>query len=1303
MLRDNFLGFTSMTARGRDSEGWGTLSAPTQLKVVKRSAAILLINGYNVWLPLPHPEQWWSFRDESQRTIPCQIRDEFFFHGAGHPGCLPTNSPLADPPRSGVNCNVDPDQGGGVCVVDNLNGEGDIDDNVRRVESYVSAHSWLQDVGGYILIGHSYGGQISRMYAARHPEKVIAVITIDTPYFGAGSKAYLGWLVKKYIAEMSEGIIDDEAIWYQTGAGAAWLNLGIALETGSNNAAIPTHAISSEVLDFSIDREDLDVGLALDPSNASSFKGPSSALSLRSHPTATLRSIGSDNVVPTDSQEGQGVTNVLTAEALGFRQRLDNKFSLFDNLHNRLLEEEASWQRLFDYRLKSILAMYRFSLLEAPTEYGGKDAHAAQAEALGPPELPGRAPVQVVKHAEGKFEPSSDSATLEFDLDQTQDLVINVVSTNSNATVSLNSPANATLEAANIDGLTTFYSSSTTTLGTHEMVLVREPLEGAWSLSLIVPSTGGTAHVPAPGSSWKATVTARSPLALSAWLGDATYLSGETGAVYASLDVNGANLTGSTVWCEVRSEAGMPVATLALQDDGLSDDGAAGDGVYGGSFTTGDPGEYTVVVTASGSSLLGNFDRQAVATFSVGARGSTISGPFMESAPDADGDGRYDSLDWSFAASLPAAGDYTCLGDLLATDGSFVTQAIARVTADAGGTYPVTLSFSGLEIYRKAKLGPYTLSNLRVTGGTPEGERLSGRLADTVVSGGPYWSWMSFQRDVDPQLTWVRPAGEEAVAGNSVELQWNVFDGNGAMTLDLYYDTTGSSFSGTPIVTGLASTQGTMTYTWDMSGLPDSVYFVYARVRNGEYSDAIYGGSFRRLLDSDGDGLPDTWETAHGLNPSSSADAYLDPDGDGLSNFDEYPNGTDPQDADTDHGGESDLSEAVNGRDGTDPADDVTSLTLVSVSPGEGDSRGDEQVLVLGSGFQNGATVDFGGAASPEVTFVNSTRLVVTTPAHPLGTVDVTVSNPGGGSAGKTGAFAFLCEFVEPPVAFSNAAGSPLCAGQDLQLGASGLSAASFSWTGPNGFTSSLQNPMISQAGAAASGSYTVTLQIGSCSLQATTDVLVRTLPTALASGDQALCPESSASIQASLTGEAPWTLQWSDGFSQSGVTTSPVTRLVSPAADTTYSITSISDAHCAGTASGAAAITINGTCTMYHTVSPCRVADTRGPVGDNGGPALAGGATRAFNLGGRCGIPATAKAVSLNLAVTGATSPGYLTLYRPGDPLPLMAAITFAAGQTRTNNAIARLGAGGMLATFAGQPAGSTVHVIVDVTGYFE
>ena len=122
-----------------------------------------------------------------------------------------------------------------------------------------------------------------------------------------------------------------------------------------------------------------------------------------------------------------------------------------------------------------------------------------------------------------------------------------------------------------------------------------------------------------------------------------------------------------------------------------------------------------------------------------------------------------------------------------------------------------------------------------------------------------------------------------------------------------------------------------------------------------------------------------------------------------------------------------------------------------------------------------------------------------------------------------------------------------------------------------------------------------------------------------------------------------------------------------------------------------------------YFTLAPCRVADTRGPAGTFGGPALSGGVPRSFPMTGQCGIPASATAISLNVTVTGPTSLGHLTIYASGSPVPLAATINFRAGQTRGNNAIVAPGPNGAIAVISAQPAAERVHVILDVNGYFQ
>lgn len=119
--------------------------------------------------------------------------------------------------------------------------------------------------------------------------------------------------------------------------------------------------------------------------------------------------------------------------------------------------------------------------------------------------------------------------------------------------------------------------------------------------------------------------------------------------------------------------------------------------------------------------------------------------------------------------------------------------------------------------------------------------------------------------------------------------------------------------------------------------------------------------------------------------------------------------------------------------------------------------------------------------------------------------------------------------------------------------------------------------------------------------------------------------------------------------------------------------------------------------------MTPCRAVDTRGNGAPIQGGVLISGVPRALPLAGLCGVPLTAIAVSLNVTVIQATGAGSVTLFPWSQGVPETSTINFPASVARANNGLFALSSDGTLGVIATVTGGGSVHLILDVNGYFD
>jgi hypothetical protein len=150
---------------------------------------------------------------------------------------------------------------------------------------------------------------------------------------------------------------------------------------------------------------------------------------------------------------------------------------------------------------------------------------------------------------------------------------------------------------------------------------------------------------------------------------------------------------------------------------------------------------------------------------------------------------------------------------------------------------------------------------------------------------------------------------------------------------------------------------------------------------------------------------------------------------------------------------------------------------------------------------------------------------------------------------------------------------SPICAGQTLNLTNNTLTGATYAWSGPSGYTSTAQNPSLTNVTSAMAGTYSVTVTNGGCSATSSVTVAIGSQPTATAAANSPLC--SGATLNLSTPTSAGSTYSWTGPSSYTSTSQNPTRTNVTSSMAGTYTVTVTAPAANGATGTGTATATV--------------------------------------------------------------------------------------------------------------------------------
>lgn len=252
------------------------------------------------------------------------------------------------------------------------------------------------------------------------------------------------------------------------------------------------------------------------------------------------------------------------------------------------------------------------------------------------------------------------------------------------------------------------------------------------------------------------------------------------------------------------------------------------------------------------------------------------------------------------------------------------------------------------------------------------------------------------------------------------------------------------------------------------------------------------------------------------------------------------------------------------------------------------------------SGASANLTVNFTGASPFSLTYTNGVTPATLTgitsnplilSVTPTATRTYTITNVS--NACGTGLFNGSPVITVQPAPTSTLSGSQtVCAGAPANISVNLTGTAPWNLTWTNGTSNNVINgintsPYVITTNPTVTATYTISaLSDQSCSgttFNGNHVISISPAPTANLTGSNTICPSTSTNLAVALTGQSPWSITYTDGVTPvtiTGITSTIRLISVTPSANTTYTLTNVSNACGAGTATGTAIINVSAIAT---------------------------------------------------------------------------------------------------------------------------